>query len=307
MLSDTTRTQIEDLVQKNHVVLFMKGSRHFPQCGFSATVTRILDSYLPKYETVNVLSSPDIRDGIKEYSSWPTIPQLYIGGKFVGGCDIVKELDASGELAKLLGSDKQAPAKAEAPQIELSADAKAAIVAAQKEAGGDPLRIAIGPRHEYDLYFDAKQPGDVHVEASGLPFVLDAESAARAGKLAIAFVEGQGFRLDSSKAPPRVKSMSASELKKLLDSNRSGVYLVDVRPEAERKLASIPGYKALEPETIDALGALPAETPIVVYCKSGGRSRAAAEQLLSRGLKNIFNLEGGVTAYAEVDPTIPRY
>jgi len=80
----------------------MKGSRHFPQCGFSATVAKILDGYLPKYETVNVLSSPEIRDGIKEYSSWPTIPQLYVNGKFLGGCDIVTEMHQSGELAKEL-------------------------------------------------------------------------------------------------------------------------------------------------------------------------------------------------------------
>jgi len=306
MLSETTRTQIDDLVKKNHVVLFMKGSRHFPQCGFSATVTRILDSYLPKYETFNVLSSAEMRDGIKEYSSWPTIPQLYIDGKFVGGCDIVKELDATGELAKLLGAEKKGAAKAEAPTIEVSDEARDAIVAARKDAGGDPLRIAIGPRHEYDLFFDGKQPGDVQVEASGVTFVLDEESAARAGKLAIAFVEGQGFRLDSSKGPPRVKGMSATELKKLLDS-KTAVYLLDVRPDAERKLASIPGHKTLEPSTIDELEALPADTRVVVYCHSGSRSRAAAEQLLARGIKNVFNLEGGVEAYAAVDPTIPRY
>ncbi len=105
MLSDTTRSQIEDLIKKHKVVLFMKGSRSFPQCGFSATVATILNSYVPKYETVNVLASPDIRDGIKEYSSWPTIPQLYIDGKFVGGCDIVKEMHQTGELAKVLGVD----------------------------------------------------------------------------------------------------------------------------------------------------------------------------------------------------------
>ena len=307
MLSETTRAQIDDLVKKNHVVLFMKGSRHFPQCGFSATVTRILDSYLPKYETVNVLSSPDIREGIKEYSSWPTIPQLYVEGKFVGGCDIVRELDQSGELAKLLGAEKKAAAKAEPPRVTVSDEARAAIAAAQKDAGGDPLRVAVGPRHEYDLYFDAKQPGDVAVEASGITFVFDAESAARAGELTIGFVEGQGFRLDSSKAPPRVKGMSASELKKLLETERAKVLLLDVRPEAERKLASIPGHEPLEPSTMERLESLSDDVRVVLYCHSGGRSRAAAEQLLARGVKNVFNLEGGVEAYSSVDPSIPRY
>ena len=307
MLSDTTRTQIEDLVQKNHVVLFMKGSRHFPQCGFSATVTRILDSYLPKYETVNVLSSPDIRDGIKEYSSWPTIPQLYVDGKFVGGCDIVKELDQNGELAKVLGAEKKSAAKAEPPRVEVSDEARKAILDAQKDAGGDPLRVAIGPGHEYDLFFDAKQAGDVAVEASGVTFVFDAESASRAGALTIGFVAGQGFRIDSSKAPPRVKSMTAPELKKLLDSEGKHVYLVDVRPEPERKLASIPGHKAFEPSLMDELAALPEDVRVVLYCRSGSRSRSAGEQLLARGVKNVFNLEGGVLAYADVDPSVGRY
>jgi monothiol glutaredoxin len=306
MLSDSTRRQIDDLVKNNHVVLFMKGSRHFPQCGFSATVAHILDSYLPKYETVNVLSSQEMRDGIKEYSSWPTIPQLYIDGKFVGGCDIVRELDQSGELAKLLGSDKKAP-KVEPPRITVTEEARAAILAAQKDAGGDPLRVVVGPRHEYDLFFEAKQPGDVAVEVSGVTFVLDPESAARAGELSIAYVEDQGFRLDSSNAPARVKAMTAKELKRLLDTERDKVVLLDVRPADERKLASIAGHKPLEPSTLEELEALPDDTRVVLYCRSGVRSLAAGEQLVARGIKNVFNLEGGVLGYASVDPSVGRY
>jgi monothiol glutaredoxin len=310
-VNEATRSQIDGLVKNNRVVLFMKGSRHFPQCGFSATVAKILDGYLPKYETVNVLSSADIRDGIKEYSSWPTIPQLYIDGKFVGGCDIVKELDSSGELAKLLGSDK-APvpasgAKVEPPTVKVTDEAKKAIVAAQKEAGGDPLRVAIGPRHDYDLFFEAKAPGDVAVEVDGITFVFDAESAARAGELSISMVEGTGFRIDSSKAPPRPKSMSAAELKKSLDGDAKHVYLVDVRPEMERKLAAIPGHKPLDPNMLDEMTALPSDVRVVVYCHSGHRSRGVAEQLVARGVKNVFNLEGGVDAYSGVDASVPRY
>ncbi len=309
-MNEATRTQLDELVKKNPVVLFMKGSRHFPQCGFSATVARILDSYLPKYETVNVLSSPEIRDGIKEYSSWPTIPQLYVGGKFVGGCDIVKELEQTGELAKLLGAEKKAAPAGEPatpPKIALSDDARAAILDAQKDAGGDPLRIVIGARHEYDLFFEPKQPGDVVVEASGVTFVLDGESASRAGDLSIAFLAGQGFRVDSSKAPPRVKGMTASELKKLLDAKSKDVVLIDVRPEAERKLASIPGHRAFDPSMVEDLEALPATTRVVLYCHHGPRSQNVAQQLLSRGVKNLYNLDGGVAAYARIDTTIPTY
>lgn len=94
--------KIESQIAKNKVVLYMKGNKEMPQCGFSAKVVQILNSYGVDYETVDVLADPEIRQGIKEYSSWPTIPQLYVGGKFIGGCDICVEMDQSGELESLL-------------------------------------------------------------------------------------------------------------------------------------------------------------------------------------------------------------
>ena len=101
-LSEETRQRIAQIVKADRTVLFMKGDRNFPQCGFSATVVQILDQLLPSYTTVDVLSDPEIRDGIKDFSSWPTIPQLYVGGEFLGGCDIIRELYSSGELQKKL-------------------------------------------------------------------------------------------------------------------------------------------------------------------------------------------------------------
>jgi monothiol glutaredoxin len=97
-MNDSTRSRIDGLVKDYRVLLFMKGNRQRPQCGFSATVVQILDSLLPEYQTVNVLEDAEIREGIKEYSSWPTIPQLYLAGEFQGGCDIVVEMYQSGEL-----------------------------------------------------------------------------------------------------------------------------------------------------------------------------------------------------------------
>ncbi|MBC8069167.1 MAG: Grx4 family monothiol glutaredoxin [Deltaproteobacteria bacterium] len=104
MLDDNTKKFLDHLVQNNRIVLFMKGNRSFPQCGFSASVVEVLKKHGQEFHTVNVLQDANIRDGIKEYSSWPTIPQLYIGGEFVGGCDIVREMDANGELAEKLAS-----------------------------------------------------------------------------------------------------------------------------------------------------------------------------------------------------------
>jgi monothiol glutaredoxin len=93
---------IDEMVKTNDVVLFMKGTPDFPQCGFSSQVVQILDASGVSYGAVNVLTDPEIRQGIKDYSNWPTIPQLYVRGEFVGGCDIVKEMYQSGELRQFL-------------------------------------------------------------------------------------------------------------------------------------------------------------------------------------------------------------
>ena len=102
-LSEALHKQISELVAQNRVVLFMKGTRSMPQCGFSAQVVKILDELQSSYEAIDVLRSTEMRDGIKAFSQWPTIPQLYVDGQFVGGCDIVREMHVSGELQKLIG------------------------------------------------------------------------------------------------------------------------------------------------------------------------------------------------------------
>ena len=91
----TVQEQIDQVVKENKILLFMKGNKEQPQCGFSAKVSHILET---KYETIDVLLDPKIRQGIKEYSDWPTIPQLYVNGEFIGGCDIITELYVNGEL-----------------------------------------------------------------------------------------------------------------------------------------------------------------------------------------------------------------
>ena len=94
--------KIKDIISKNNVVLFMKGTPEMPQCGFSMTVSNILKELKVKFNGVNVLTDPEIRQGIKDFSNWPTVPQLYVKGEFIGGCDIAKEMYEKGELQKLL-------------------------------------------------------------------------------------------------------------------------------------------------------------------------------------------------------------
>ena len=102
MLDETTRDRIQTEVDGNDVLLFMKGTPVFPHCGFSAAVIQVLSHLQVKFSSVNVLEDPDIRDGIKQYSDWPTIPQLYVKGEFVGGCDIIREMYETGELKTFL-------------------------------------------------------------------------------------------------------------------------------------------------------------------------------------------------------------
>lgn len=103
-MDPATRDKIETTLREHRVVLFMKGSKMFPQCGFSAKVVQLLKQSGTEFFDVNVLTDPELREGIKEFASWPTIPQLYVDAKFVGGCDIVSELAQSGELEQLLKS-----------------------------------------------------------------------------------------------------------------------------------------------------------------------------------------------------------
>lgn len=98
------RERIQSAVADNKILIFMKGNRNFPQCGFSAATVQIFEQLGTPYETIDVLSDPEIRDEVKAYSNWPTIPQVYIDGKFVGGCDIVRELYETGELQTLVKS-----------------------------------------------------------------------------------------------------------------------------------------------------------------------------------------------------------
>jgi monothiol glutaredoxin len=106
MLDDNTKKFIAHLIETHKVMLFMKGNKMFPQCGFSAAVVDTLKKHQVPFETFNVLSDNNVREGLKEYSDWPTIPQLYVAGEFVGGCDIIREMDANGQLTELLAPVK---------------------------------------------------------------------------------------------------------------------------------------------------------------------------------------------------------
>ena len=304
-LDENLRRRFDELLGKHRVVLFMKGNRGAPACGFSAQVVSILDELLPAYETVDVLASAEVRDGIKEYSQWPTIPQLYVAGSFVGGCDIVRELHASGELGQLLGASDAAPT----PVITITPAAAAALRAA-REAEGDELHLEIDGRFEYGLFFGPRDASEVAVESGGLPVLMSRATARRADGLVIDFVQGAagaGFKMTSPLEPARVKQLSPEELKGMMD-RAERFELLDVRTPQERATASLPGSRLLDEEAQRWLDGLPRDTPVVFHCHHGGRSQRAAEHFLGKGFREVYNLKGGIDAWSlTVDPKVPRY
>lgn len=304
-LSEPVRKQITELLASERVVLFMKGTRQMPQCGFSAQVVQILDEHLSNYETVDVLRSAELREGIKEFSQWPTIPQLFVAGQLIGGCDIVREMKASGELSKLLGGE---PTVAKVPTIHVSPGAVAAFQAALADAGGDVLRFQIDAAFQNELFLAPRAPGDVEVHSNGLTLALDPASARRADGVKIDFVEGAsgGFKIENPNQPARVKELSVSEAKSRLD--RGELMLFDVRPAGERAIASIGAARALDPAGQEFLMQLDRNTPVAFHCHHGIRSQAFAEQMLSQGFKNVYNLDGGIDAWSlQIEPAVPRY
>lgn len=308
-LDPALRTRLEETIAKDRVVLFMKGNKTFPQCGFSSTVVAILKDVGVPFETVNVLTEPGVREGIKELSQWATIPQLYVDKKFVGGCDIVRELHQTGELHALLGVErKKASSPAGPPAITVTARAAEAF----REAGGDDvdvLRFAVSAQFESELFFGPKAAGDVVVSSAGVTLHLDPKSAARANGVSIDFVsssEGAGFKIENPNAPPRVRELTARELHSMLAAKETFT-LVDVRTEAEHETAKIEGARLLDAAFAAELEAGPRDARLVFQCHHGIRSQAAAERFLERGFTNVWNLAGGIDAYSAVDPSVPRY
>ena len=203
-LDDTTRERIQGLIDQNEVVLFMKGHREAPQCGFSARVVQMLDQCIADYLTFDVLSDGSMREGIKEFSAWPTIPQLYVKGEFVGGCDIVTELYESGELPETFGIDTGTIAT---PNVEFTdAAAESILQSLQGTPEDHALHLGIDARHQAKLFLTVPLEGSLRIEGKGVTLFLDPLSASRAEGAWIDLVKtdrGIGFQVHLPNAPER--------------------------------------------------------------------------------------------------------
>lgn len=306
-MEDATRDKIRDLIASDEVVLFMKGHRGAPQCGFSATVVEILDRFVPEYTTVDVLTNPDVRNGIKEFSDWPTIPQLYVRGEFIGGCDIVRQLDTDGELVSTLGGVVE---EIPPPEVTVTDAAAEVFREAGKEADpDDDLRVSIDAAYRHDLAIGPSGAHDIVVLTNGVKLIFDRASARRASGLVIDYVREpkEGFKIDNPNAPAVVQQTPASEIKAWLDAGQA-LQLLDVRTEQERATAKIEGSTLVASSNIDELMALPKDTKLVFYCHHGMRSYQAAQHFTGQGFRNVYNMVGGIDAWsAEVDDSVPRY
>ncbi len=305
-LSDAVKGKIEDFVHGNKVVLFMKGTRQQPMCGFSAKTISVLDSVLPDYVTVNVLDDPEIREGIKVYGNWPTIPQLYIDGELVGGCDIVLNMLNTGELHQHLGLD--APDRSP-PEITITAGAAEKILEAMQGHEGIALHFQVDANWDAQFNLAPPQGHEIATKSNGIDVLMDIATAQRARNAVIDWVstvEGEGLAIDLPQAPPPVRQMTVQELAESLESGN--VIVVDIRGESERARASIDGSLVLDRETMEKLEAMPKDTGIAFLCHHGNSSQGAAEYFRKQGFTNISNIAGGIHAWSmEIDSSVPAY
>ena len=306
-LEPALQSRIESVIKSNRVVLFMKGTPQQPQCGFSAATIGILDGLIEDYSTVNVLEDQGIREGIKEFSDWPTIPQLYVDQEFVGGCDLVREMFNAGELHEALGLP--APDRTP-PEITLSDEAREVIEGATEGQPGVSVHLAIDAQWNHNFNLGPASGDEIRTTSNGIEILMDLATAQRARGLMISVSEsfqGKSLNIENPNMPPPVAQMEVSELKAKLDAGEP-LHLFDVREPHERETASIAGSVLLDSETVQTIEAMDKDALLVFHCHHGQRSQQAADHFRMQGFTNVHNVVGGIDAWSrEIDTSVPRY
>ncbi len=306
-LDPALRSRIESILNANRVVLFMKGQPTMPQCGFSAKAVGALQDLGVEFAHVNVLADAEIREGIKVYGEWPTIPQLYIEGELVGGSDIILQMASSGELSSVLGL--AAPDRTP-PRITVTPAAVEMLRGALADAPGASLQLGIDAGFQPNFQLVPHDDNAIAAESNGLRVQFDVSSARRAEGITIDWVDdirGKGLAIDNPNAPKPVQELSVRDAD---DRLRAGtITVVDVRPADERAIASInAAFETFDGDNRARLEALPKDTALAFLCHRGGRSAQAAEQFRAKGFTNVHNITGGIDAWSEdVDNAVPKY
>jgi len=306
-LDPALRSRIESILNANRVVLFMKGQPSMPQCGFSAKAVGALQDLGVEFDHVNVLADADIREGIKAYGEWPTIPQLYIDGELIGGSDIILQMAGNGELSSVLGL--AAPDRTP-PRITVTPAAVEMLRGALADSPGASLQLGIDARFQPNFQLAPHDDNAIAAESNGLRVQFDLASARRAEGITIDWVDdirGKGLAIDNPNAPKAVQELSVRDAD---DQLRAGsITVVDVRPADERAIAAINApFETFDGDNRARLEALPKDTALAFLCHHGGRSAQAAEQFRALGFTKVSNITGGIDAWSnEVDNGVPKY
>jgi monothiol glutaredoxin len=306
-LDPALRSRIESILNANRVVLFMKGQPSMPQCGFSAKAVGALQDLGVAFDHVNVLADAEIREGIKAYGDWPTIPQLYIDGELVGGSDIILQMAGSGELSSVLGL--AAPDRTP-PSITVTPAAVEMLRGALADSPGASLQLSIDARFQPNFQLAPHDDNAIAAESNGLRVQFDLASARRADGITIDWVDdirGKGLAIDNPNAPKAVQELAVRDAD---DQLRAGsLIVVDVRPADERAIAAINApFETFDGDNRARLEALPKDTALAFLCHHGGRSAQAAEQFRALGFSKVHNITGGIDAWSnEVDNSVPKY
>ena len=306
-LDPALRSRIESILTANRVVLFMKGQPSMPQCGFSAKAVGALQDLGVEFGHVNVLADNEIREGIKVYGDWPTIPQLYVDGELIGGSDIILQMASTGELSSLLGLE--APDRTP-PAITVTPAAVEMLKTALDDAPGAALQLSIDAQFQPNFQLAPFDAGAIAAESNGLRVQFDLASARRANGITIDWVDdirGKGLAINNPNAPKPVQDLDVREAD---DRLRAGtVTVVDVRPADERAIASInAAFETLDGDNRARIEALPKDTELAFLCHRGGRSAQAAAHFHALGFTNVYNIVGGIDAWSQqVDNSVAQY
>jgi len=308
-LPTAVRARIESLLANNRAVLFMKGQPSRPQCGFSAKASAALQDLEVEFAHVDVLLDPEMREGIKLYGNWPTIPQLYVDGELIGGSDIVLQMADSGELATLFGLPE--PDRT-APNITITPAAVEKLKGALSQSPGSVVRLHIDAQFQPNFQFAPLDSNAIAVETAGLRVQFDPASARRADGSTIDWVSdlrGEGLAVENPNAPgaqsvPQINVQSAAQ-----QIAAGTLTLVDVRPPEERTLASVQvPFETFDGDNRTRLENLPKDTRLAFMCHGGGRASRATQAFRQLGFSRVYNLSGGILAWAEqVDHSVPKY
>lgn len=299
-MTDQATQRIEKMLDENPVFLFMKGNPQTPMCGFSSNTVKILKDMIgDNFGSFNVLDDPEIREGIKTYGQWPTIPQLYVNKELVGGNDIISEMFNTGELHELLNLTQ--PDRT-APTIGISDEALNHIKDGLKDMGDHQLFLSVDD--EFNTRFSLEMPKgyEIIADVGDLKVYMDIGTAKRSNGIEISWqdeLQGSGLRIKNPNEPPPVQDLSVAELQDWLATEVENPLVYDVRSADKIAEGTVGHAVRLDKAAIELIETMDKETPMVFVCQVGQSSMSAAEFFRKKGYTKTFNLTGGYNAWNE--------